>query len=281
MLTEAGALLTLLRHGTRPVREYVELAEDLGSARQVLAQEGLVGLDSTAAEAEIDGWRRQGLELITLLDTRYPQNLRAVHDRPPFLFVAGGLRPEDSRSIAVIGGRKPSPSGLNTAVVIASQLSSSGFTIVSGLAAGIDTAAHKAALAKGGRTVAVIGTGLKHAYPRQNESLQREIARRGVVLSQFWPDDRPTRSTFPQRNATMSGLTLGTVIVEASETSGTRIQARRALQHGRPVFLLQRLPERLRWARELARAPGVHVIQSADEVSSTIDRLTASGALAG
>jgi DNA processing protein len=269
MPSEAAALITLLRHGARSWRQYVELIEHEGSAQSVLAEEErstLFGLDTAAAEEDLQAWRARGFRFVTILDPDYPQNLQGVYDRPPFLFVGGQLSPADSKAIAVIGGRKPTPSGLKRSMTISTELLEAGFTVVSGLAAGIDTAVHEAALKGGGRTIAVIGTGLGRVYPRPNAPLQRAIAEHGAVVSQFWPDSPPSRSSFPLRNATMSGLALGTVIIEASETSGTRIQARRALEHGRPVFLLDSLAGERAWARELAESPGVHVITSAEDV---------------
>jgi DNA processing protein len=270
MSSEPAALVTLLRLGARPWSEYVELIEDVGSAQSVLAEEQqstLFGPDTAAAQADLEAWHARGFRLLTILDADYPQNLQGVYDRPPFLFVTGELKPIDSKAIAVIGGRKPTRSGLQKAMTISAELVEAGFTIVSGLAAGIDAAVHEATLRNRGRTIAVIGTGLGRAYPRQNADLQRAIAEGGgAVVSQFWPDSPPSRSSFPLRNATMSGLSLGTVIVEASETSGTRIQARRALQHGRPVFLLESLAAAQTWARELAQAPGTHVVKNAEDV---------------
>jgi DNA processing protein len=150
--------------------------------------------------------------------------------------------------------------------------------VVSGLAAGIDTAAHRAALEVGARTVAVIGTGLRHAYPPENAALQRRIAAGAAVVSQFWPETPPARASFPMRNAVMSGFALATVVVEASHRSGARLQTRLALAHGRPVFLLAPLLAQT-WARELAQRPGVHVVTEAAQITTTIDRLNATDAL--
>jgi DNA processing protein len=194
------------------------------------------------------------------------------------LFIAGRLRPGDERSISVIGSRRASPEGLATAGRIAASMTEAGFTIVSGLAAGIDTAAHTSVLRAGGRTVAVIGTGLSHSYPPENAGLQRQIAEGCAVVSQFWPETPPSRQTFPMRNAVMSGLALGTVIVEASARSGARVQARRALAHGRPVFLVSRLL-RQAWADELATRPGVHMVDEAAQIVETVARLHATDAL--
>ena len=245
---DRAALVALLRRGRRPWHEYAEAVEGEGSAIAVLEQE-LAGTQGQAsllpedptplldgAAAEISGWERDGFELVTVLDREYPENLRTVHDRPPLVFVAGGLVPQDARSIAVVGARRASGAGLAAAAAIAEALARAGYVVVSGLATGIDAAAHEAALAAGGRTVAVIGTGLRRSYPPENAVLQRRIAAEGAVVSQFWPDAPPTRTSFPRRNAVMSGLALGTVVVEASLRSGARLQTRLALAHGRPVF---------------------------------------------
>jgi DNA processing protein len=287
---DSAALVALLRLGRRPAQEYSPLVEEAGAAEAILRQEldsptGQVSLlpgdpepAITRAGVQIDAWRDAGYRLITLLDNGYPQNLRLVHDRPPLIFTTGELGPVDSRSVAVIGARRATISGMTAAARIAEHLVSTGYVVVSGLAAGIDAAAHTAALAAGGRTLAVIGTGLAHSYPAQNAALQRRIADEGAVVSQFWPEQPPTRRSFPMRNAVMSGLALGTVVVEASPRSGARVQARRALAHGRPVFFLRRLLSQP-WARELAVWPGVHVVDAPGEITTMIERLSATDAL--
>lgn len=294
---EDAALVALLREGRRPWQVYAELVEETGSALHVLEHElerddaaqtlfdvelgghaagGRVDLSEALDEAaaELAAWRSDGIELVTVLDAGYPENLRAVHDRPPVLFVAGTLDQTDARSLAVVGSRVPSADSVAIARRIAGDLVYAGYTVFSGLAAGIDTAAHTAALAAGGRTVAVGGTGLRRCYPPQNAGLAQRIAGECAVVSQFWPDSPPTRRSFPMRNAVMSGMTLGTVIVEASHTSGTRIQARLALAHGRPVFVHRSLLTQA-WAHELASRPGAHPFTDADEVLAVVDRLTA------
>lgn len=287
---ETAALIVLLRIGTRPWSEYAELVEERGSAISALEDELHTGQASlferagnrdqpiASAAAEIGRWQAEGIALLTVLDSDYPENLRGVHDRPPLVFVAGGLQGRDARSVAVIGARAASSDGLSVARELAVHLVEHGYTVVSGLAAGIDTAAHTAALDRAGRTIAVIGTGLRRAYPPQNASLQRRIAGAGAVISQFWPDAAPSRRSFPMRNAVMSGMALGTVVVEASERSGARTQARLALAHGRPVFLLRSLLTQS-WARECAERPGTHVIGSPAELTAVLERLTSAGAL--
>ncbi len=290
---ESAALVVLLRLGSEPWQVYADLVEEAGSALAVLErEEGEHGQQQSlfeapagdqqarleAAAAEIASWRAMGIQLITVLDSDYPENLRAVHDRPPVIFVQGRLQPRDARAVAVVGARNASPRGVAAASAIAAHLAERGYTVASGLAAGIDTAAHTSALAADGRTIAVIGTGLRRVYPPQNAQLQQRIATEGAVISQFWPDAPPTRRSFPMRNAVMSGLTLASVIVEASHTSGSRLQARLALAQGRPV-LLNRLLLDQPWAREFAARPGAHVVQTPAEVTDVIERLTSSGVL--
>jgi DNA processing protein len=139
------------------------------------------------------------------------------------------------------------------------------------LALGIDAAAHEAALDAGGRTVAVLGTGINRVYPPANRDLAVRILERGAQVSQFWPDAPPTRVTFPMRNVVTSGMALGTVVVEASGTSGARLQARLCLEHGKRLFLLRSLVMHEEWARRYAERPGSTVIDSVDEVVEVVD----------
>ncbi len=293
-------MVALLRTGRRPWVEYAELVEERGSVAAVLEDE-LTPSEQAAlfpdpgdgetrtsadpdqllsqARADVEHWSAQGMHLVTVLDPGYPPNLRAVHDRPPMVFVAGHLTPADARGVAVVGARKASRAGTQRAGAVAEHLVDHGYTVISGLAAGIDTAAHAAALARGGRTVAVIGTGLSRSYPPQNAPLQRRIASECAVVSQFWPDSPPSRRSFPMRNAVMSGIALATVVVEASDTSGARMQARLALAQGRPVFLLASLVEQQAWARDYARRPGTHVVRSPGEITTIVERLISPGSL--
>ena len=189
--------------------------------------------------------------------------------------VRGRLAPEDERSVAVVGTRSATSVGLARATEVSSNLVEQVYVVVSGLAAGIDSAAHRAALDAGARTIAVIGTGLRHAFPKKNAELQERLGREHAVISQFWPDQGPRRHTFPMRNAVMSGLARATVVVEASYTSGARMQARLALEHGRPVVLLKSLLDDHEWAREYAGRPGVYVVQRVAEVVDQLDSLYA------
>jgi DNA processing protein len=285
---ETAALIALVRRGGRAWHHAADVVESTGSAVAVLRGDvpgdaeplTLFGNKAPAEEpdldaviGEIEAWQREGIQILTVLDAGYPTNLRSVHNRPPFVFVRGELRPEDDRSIAVVGTRDATSEGLAQAARIAGGLADAGFTVVSGLAKGVDAAAHSAALDRDRRTVAVIGTGLRRAYPAEHAALQERIAKEVAVVSQFWPDAPPTKTSFPMRNVVMSGLALGTVVIEASHTSGAKMQARFALEHGRPVFLLESLLKH-EWAREYAERPGAHVVTGADDVIERVERLT-------
>ncbi|MEX0674171.1 MAG: DNA-processing protein DprA [Gaiellaceae bacterium] len=288
---EQAAVLALVRRGDRPWHHYSDLIEAAGSALAIATGDfeppfyepprlfeplTATTLDGTLdeIEAEIDEWHREGMSLVTVLDAGYPRNLRSTHDRPPFLFFRGDLAETNSRSIAIVGTRKPSPDGLEAAARFARGLADAGYVIVSGLADGVDAAVHWAALDAAGRTVAVIGNGLRRVYPAANRELQEQIALTGAVVSQFWPDAPPTKRTFPLRNRVMSGFALATVVIEASNTSGARMQARFALQHGRPVFLLESLLE-YEWAQRYSSRGGAHLVSEPAEVARHVERLQA------
>ena len=229
-----------------------------------------------AATRDLDNWRQYEYAIYTVLAQDYPQALLAIFNRPPLLFLSGNWEaPESQRAVAVVGTRKATPQGIRRAQRLTQALVEARFTILSGLAAGIDTAAHTTALELGGATSAVMGTGLNRRFPKENASLADLILERGgALISQFFPNQPPATWTFPMRNVVMSGLSLATVVVEAGETSGARLQARVALQHGRTVFLLQSLVEEHAWAQRYATegAYGTHaiVVTSPDEI---IERL--------
>jgi DNA processing protein len=223
----------------------------------------------TEAARHITDWRRAGLGVHTFRDVSYPAQLREIHQVPPVLFSRGALRPGEL-AVSVVGSREASDQSLDWAFAVSTALVSVGVTVVSGLATGIDTAAHIATLDAGGRTVAVIGTGINRAYPAANRDLQERIACEGLVLSQFWPDAPATKKSFPLRNATMSGYGRATIVVEAGQTSGARIQARVGVEHGRPVILRDCVVRDNEWARALQYRPGVHVVTSVDEVLNVV-----------
>jgi DNA processing protein len=211
------------------------------------------------ALAIVDAAAADGLRLTTILDSDYPENLRTIDQVPPFLFYRGTLLPRDRSALAVVGTRKASAPGIKRAASLASMLGRSGVTVVSGLARGIDTAAHTACLDAGGRTIGVLGAGHWHFYPPENEALATRMEASGAVVSQFWPDTPPSRRTFPIRNAVSSGLSVGTVVVEASHTSGAKMQARLALEQRRLVLLPTSLVQQEQWARDFVARGAIEV----------------------
>ncbi|MBW1679749.1 MAG: DNA-protecting protein DprA [Deltaproteobacteria bacterium] len=185
---------------------------------------------------ELGQIEKLGITLLTLNDDLYPRILKAIYDPPPILYIKGELQEKDSLSLAIVGSRSASAYGKDITRRLARSLTQRGFTIVSGLARGIDTAAHKGALKAGGRTLAVLGSGIDVIYPRENNTLAENIAQNGAIISEFPFGTPPEAAHFPSRNRIISGLSLGTVIIEASFRSGSLITARLALEQGREVF---------------------------------------------
>lgn len=228
-----------------------------------------------AAALEIAQWKNEDFRFLTFKDVDYPAQLREVHQMPPLLFTKGSLLADDS-AISVVGSRKASKFAMKISGEIAHRLVDEGLTVLSGLAEGIDSAAHRAALAANGRTVAVIGTGIRKYFPSFNKQLQDQIARNGLVISQFWPDGPPTKQSFPMRNATMSAYGKATVIVEAGEQSGARIQARAAVAHGRPVILLDSVVRGTNWGSRMVNQPGVYVAETSQQAVEHVRDVIAS-----
>jgi len=190
------------------------------------------------AAEELDMVRRLGGEILILDDGAYPQLLREIHDPPITLYVLGDWRTcLEMPSVAVIGSRRCTTYGRNTAAMLAQDLAERGICVISGFARGIDTAAHKGVLRGGGRTVAVMGTGLGDVYPAENRKVSDEILDNGgAIVSQFPLGTPPLKDNFPYRNRIISGLSLGVIVVEASERSGSLITARLALEQDRELF---------------------------------------------
>jgi DNA processing protein len=187
-------------------------------------------------DAEMERLERAGVQVLTWDDADYPSNLRKVYNAPPLLYVRGGIEKRDEWAVAVVGTRRASVYGKEAARMVSRGLAQAGVTIVSGLARGIDTVAHRACLEAGGRTLAVLGCGVDVNYPASNARLADEIVERGALVSEYALGTRPDARNFPPRNRIISGLTLGTVVVEADMTSGARITSGFALEQGREVF---------------------------------------------
>lgn len=231
---------------------FKSLLEAFGSPRQVFAAplsllKTVPGIGEQTArqikdfsnwekvEKEMAFAQRTGVSLVTSRDPLYPRRLASIYDNPAYLYVKGSLK-EDDLNIAFVGSRTASAHGLFTTERLCRELALRGATIVSGMARGIDSAAHRGALAGRGRTIAVLGCGLDIVYPPENEKLSKDIAASGAVLSEFPFGTQPSAPNFPARNRIISGLSLGVVVVEAGEKSGSLITARIALEQGREVF---------------------------------------------
>ena len=194
--------------------------------------------DSSPREAEklLELCRRRGVEIILESDPRTPPLLGRIDDPPGVLFVRGEFQPCDALAVAIVGARHATAYGIKVAEQLGGALARAGYTVVSGLARGIDAAGHRGALAAGGRTLAVLGSGVLSIYPPEHRGLADEVIASGAVISEMPPLTRPAAGLFPQRNRIISGLSLGVVVVQAAERSGAMITARLAGDQGREVF---------------------------------------------
>lgn len=203
------------------------------TSKVILAQRNSIDVDGERARAA-----SHGAHIVTPLDHEYPETLREIHDPPLALYVRGSILSRDRRAVAVVGTRRATHYGMQSTRKIAGQLARAGITIESGLALGVDTAAHEAALKAGGRTIAVIGSGLDCFYPPENAKLADEITEQGAVITEFPFGREPDKTTFPMRNRIVSGMSEGVLVVEAGRRSGATITANQALQQGRSVFAI-------------------------------------------
>jgi len=186
---------------------------------------------------ELDEVTKRGFGIIVFGRAGYPKLLAAIHDPPPVLYVAGSLKESDELAVAIVGSRDPTGYGRRAATKLAGDLSNAGVTIVSGMARGIDSAAHRGAINAKGRTIAVLGNGLDIIYPSENRELFDDIVKSGAVISPFPMGAKPEKGNFPARNRVISGMSLGVVVVQATTPdSGSLITARHALEQGREVF---------------------------------------------
>lgn len=189
-----------------------------------------------AIEKEARDVGRLGLTVLTILDAGYPARLRNIPDPPPLLYMSGTMQPEDQHALAIVGSRRMSVAGRLVTEELSRDLAAAGFTIISGLALGVDGAAHRAALEANGRTIAVLGCGIDRNYPAEHQALRRQIEAQGAVLSELPLGAYPYGYHFPRRNRLISGLSLGVVVTEAALASGSLITARLAAEQGREVF---------------------------------------------
>lgn len=240
------------------------VVERLTAARR---RDGLAAAEEARAAA-------RGIRIVTPADADYPDPLRSLHDPPLALYLKGAWQREDRKSVALVGSRQTTTYGRTVAVRLAADLVRAGFTVVSGLARGIDTCAHRGALEAGGRTLAVLGGGLHDIYPPENRELAEAVAQSGALMTEFPIGREPDKTTFPYRNRVVSGLSQAVVVVEASSTSGALITARFAADQGRSVLAV---PGRI--DNPLAQGPHELIRQGARLVEGIEDILDELGAL--
>jgi DNA processing protein len=240
-------------------------------ARAGVRPEAIREIGSFRRWAEVDEELRRaadlGADVVSIEEAGYPVALRYIHDPPPVLYVRGRLERGDVESIAVVGSRSASAYGIESAERLAGELAACGVTVVSGLAIGVDAAAHRGALAAGGRTIAVLGCGIDQVYPHRHRALALQVADAGAVISELRIGTPPEPHQFPRRNRIVAGLSLGVVVVEAGERSGSLITARLALEQGRDVLAVpgEIGLERTRGCHRLIRQ-GATLVESATDV---------------
>ncbi len=257
------------------LRFYGEPSNILKAAKKDLASVDGIGdsiankitaLKKEALDKELRLMEKKGVYAASVFDVNYPDNLKNSYSPPIILYIKGDVRPEDADAVAIIGSRKPSYYGISNCEKISADLAARGITVVSGLARGIDTAAHKGAV-KSGRTIAVLGSGLNRIYPPENRELAEEICGKGAVVSEFPMDAPPDRYNFPRRNRVISGLSLGVIVVEAGEKSGALITADFALEDNREVFAVPgRVDSKVSVGTNKLIKEGAILVAAADDV---------------
>ncbi len=252
----AGAVL-------RQPQEILQQVDGLGPA----IADRIVQFDEDEATAYLSRCRELGVALYQPQDDQYPTSLAQIVDAPALLHCRGSLVAQDQLAIGIVGSRRCSPYGIRHAGRLAGALVRAGFTVVSGLARGIDAAAHRGALAAGGRTIAVLATGVESIYPPEHEELAKQIMEQGALISECPLDQKPRRGLFPQRNRVISGMCQGVIIVEATRRSGALHTARHAMEQGREVFALPGPVESLtsEGCHDLI-CDGVNLIRNVDDV---------------
>ena len=220
---------------TAEINEFYKAGLNQSTVEQIRKQRPRINPDY-----EMERLEKEKINLITIQDEFYPKLLKEIYAPPTILYIRGNFKPSDEFSLGVVGTRKLSNYGEQITPIITSGLSKSGITIVSGLAKGIDTIAHKTAIENKGRTIAVLGSGInaKSIYPVINKYLAEKITENGAVISEFPINTKPLPQNFPQRNRIVSGLSLGILVIEAPEKSGAMITARNALEQNRDVFAI-------------------------------------------
>jgi DNA processing protein len=228
----------LLKYFGEPQNIFKASRKSLEALLGCRISENIVSFDTRNLDNDLAQAKKAGLEIITLFDEIYPWNLKQIPGAPIVLYVSGKITEDDNLSLGIVGSRRASFYGLSSAEKFAAELALNNLTIVSGMARGVDTYAHRGALKASGRTIAVMGSGFNHIYPPENRGLAAQIAESGAVISEFPMDTKPLAQNFPRRNRLISGLSLGVLVTEAARNSGALITVDFALEQGREVFAL-------------------------------------------
>ena len=274
-----GPLLrkALLERFASPAAALCASKEELQSVEGIgpkIAARIVAARDEIDAEAELELAAEHAIEVLTDTDFDYPRPLRQIHDPPGVLFRRGQALAQDELAVAIVGTRHATRYGLAQAERLAGSLARTGFTVVSGLARGVDAAAHRGALAAGGRTIAVLASGLLEIYPPEHEKLADEVARSGYLISEAPPRMVPISGAFPQRNRVISGLCVGTIVVEAPLRSGALITARHAYEQGREVFAVPGpIDSRMSRGCHALIKDGAKLVESIDDVLAELGPL--------
>jgi DNA processing protein len=251
----------------RASRTELETAGVSGAVAQSIAS----GITFEDAAGQHEKMAQAGAVLITFGDPRYPQLLREIFDPPIILFARGRVELLESLAVAVVGTRRPTPYGLAVAERLSGDLAHAGLTIVSGMARGVDTAAHKGALSCGGDTIAVLGCGVDVVYPAENRKLAAELAAKGLLVSEFPIGATAFPQNFPIRNRIISGISLGVLVVEGAQYSGSAITAKLAMDQGREVFAVPgNITNKLAWGPNLLIKQGAKLVQDWNDVVSEL-----------
>jgi DNA processing protein len=273
LITAYGSAERVARSSPRELIELPEIDRVTASAIAAFFRGPDAAWAESFAEAQLARLDEIGAGTLTLWDDAYPPRLRTIAGPPPCLFYRGSLLPQDDASLAIVGTRTPSPYGMQMAERFASGLGALGIAVVSGLARGIDTAVHAACVRGGFRTLAVIGSGLDVIYPPENRGLADALMAHGALISEFPCGTPPEPPNFPRRNRIVSGMTLGTLVIESRKDGGAMITARLALEQGRRLFVL-RAPASARTpgkTRALIAEGKATVVSSVDDILVALD----------
>jgi len=271
-LGTSNAVKLIRRLGSPERVFHASVSELVGcGVRAAVAQSIVSGVSFEEAAAEADRVRAAGVEIIPLHDPRYPAHLKEIYDPPILLYARGRTELLAESKIAVVGSRRPSPYGTAVACKLSEELATAGLVIVSGMARGIDSAAHHGALRAGGATIAVLGCGVDVIYPSENKKLAAEIAARGLIVSEFPMGSVAFPQNFPIRNRIISGLSDGVLVVEGAQYSGSLITARLALDQGREVFAVPgSIISKLSWGPNLLIKQGATLVQQWQDVVESL-----------